>query len=585
MSVPQREPAAYRAGDLTIDMGTRQVSRGGHPLPLPKLSFDLLVALVRRAPNVLTADELMAAVWDGRVVNEETVAKRVELVREALGDDSRSARYIALVRGHGYRLTASVEPVGATVAAPVSAPAAPQLALAVLPLEDLSPGTTESYFAAGLHDALITDLSKARTLRVISRTSTLVYQKAPRRVPVIAAELGVDLIIEGSVLRAGDRVRITVQLVAANDSHVWAESYDGDLRDVLRLQSDVARAVTRAVNVNLTPEESTRMTTSRVVNTESYELYLKGREYLDRMTPQGFEAGLALLHRATQIDPADPLSYSRLALAYNFIGHAPGAAKSSFPRGAAAALQALGLDEGNAEAHLALGEARLYFHWDYPAADQSFRQALEINPSLAAARAHYGWLHLIHGRVEQAFHESRLAVELDPKQPLWICWHGWLHLWRQEFEASVRDQGAALTLDPNHPVANFVLAQSLAALDRHDEAIAAARKAAAAAPRWNWALGQCLAFAGRTDEARDFARQLARAEPPDPWALAEVHAALGDRDAALDWLEAGYESRRDWMPWIQANYFFRDLFDEPRFREVVRRLDLPAISPAPATCR
>lgn len=573
MAAPQREPAGFRVGDLTIDLGTRQVSRAGQALPLPRLSFELLLALIRRAPNVLTVDELMAEVWAGRVVNEETVAKRVELVREALGDDSRQSRYIALVRGHGYRLTAPVEATGSRVPDAQDAPS-PRLALAVLPLDDLS-ADAEGYFAAGMHDALITDLSKARALRVISRTSTLSYQKTNKPLPTIAAELGVDLIIEGSVLRADDRVRITVQLIAANDEHVWAQSYDGDLGDVLRLQSEVARAVSEAVKLNLTPAERTRMTARRRVDVASYELYLKGRYFLDRMTPEGMETGLALLHRATEIDPADPAPYARLALAYNFIGHTPGSSKSAFPRGAAAALQALGLDDGIADAHLALAEARLYFHWDWPAAETSFRQALEINPSLAAAHAHYAWLHLVHGRVERAFAESQLAVELDPRQPLWICWHGWLHMWVEDFAAAIRDQRAALSLDPNHPVANFVLGQACAAQGRHDEALTAFRKAAAASPRWAWGVGQGLALAGQIDEARAFAAELAATDPRDPWALAEVHAALGDRDAALGWLEAGYESRRDWMPWMKSNHFFRELFTEPRFREIERRLDLP----------
>ncbi len=285
MAAPQREPAGFRVGDLTIDLGTRQVSRAGQTLPLPRLSFELLLALIRRAPNVLTVDELMAEVWAGRVVNEETVAKRIELVREALGDDSKQSRYIALVRGHGYRLTAPVEASDSHARAADDAPS-PRLALAVLPLDDLS-GDAEGYFAAGMHDALITDLSKARALKVISRTSTLPYQKTNKPLPTIAAELGVDLIIEGSVLRADDRVRITVQLIAANDEHVWAQSYDGDLGDVLRLQSEVARAVSEAVKLNLTPAERTRMTARRRVDVASYELYLKGRYFLDRMTPGG----------------------------------------------------------------------------------------------------------------------------------------------------------------------------------------------------------------------------------------------------------------------------------------------------------
>jgi tetratricopeptide (TPR) repeat protein len=159
---------------------------------------------------------------------------------------------------------------------------------------------------------------------------------------------------------------------------------------------------------------------------------------------------------------------------------------------------------------------------------------------------------------------------------LWICWHGWLYMWLEDFEAAARDQRAALGIDPNHPVANFVLGQACAALGRHGEALSAFRKAAAGSPRWAWGLAQGLALAGQVEEARVLAGKLAASDPPDPWALAEVHAALGDRDAALGWLEAGYESRRDWMPWMRSNYFFRPLFDEPRFREVVRRLDLPA---------
>ena len=576
MPMPHQEPAGFRVGDLSIDLGTRQVIRDGRVLPLPKLSFELLVALARGAPDVLTADELIATVWAGRVVNEGTVAKRVELVRESLGDDSRSPRYISLVRGHGYRLAADVASLRrAPRLRNAATPAQPRHSLAVLPLDDLSDDTADGYFAAGLHDALITDLSKAAALRVISRTSTLSYRRSARPLPGIASELGVDFIIEGSVQRARDRVRITVQLVAANDTHLWAESYDGNLHDILRLQSNIAQAVTRAVKVKLSPEEHQRMTALRSVNTESYDLYLQGKHALDRMTPEGFETGLALLHRATQIDPTDPLPYSRLALAYNLVGHTPGSSKSCFPRGAAAALQALGLDDGIAEAHLALAEAQLYFHWDWPAAEKSFLQALDINPSLAAAHAHYAWLNLIHGRVERAFAESQLAVALDPRQPLWICWHGWLHLWLEDFEAAVRDQQAALSIDPDHPVANFVLGQALAALGRHDEALAASRKAAEGTARWSWGLGQSMAFAGQADEARAFAGKLASSNPPDPWALAEVFAALGDREAALGWLEAGYESRRDWMPWVKSNYFFRSLFEEPRFREVVRRLDLP----------
>ncbi len=617
MRAAQQDPVCYRVGDLVVDTGTRQVSRDRHRLEMPPLSFDLLVALVRSAPNALTNDQLMSQVWSGRVVNDETVSKRVELVREALGDDSRESRYIALVRGHGYRLTAPVEcldsPQGTTpawfsgrriglaigmVAAMLLAgiglmtithrDAAPPVdtearrparirSLAVLPLENLSGQGEQEYLAAGMHDALITDLARASALKVISRTSTLPYHRSGKPLPQIARELGVEMVMEGSVFRAGNRVRITLQLINADDSHIWADSYEGDLRSVLQLQSQVARAVAEAVSITLTPLEQSHMSSSRrQVNPEAYDLYLKGSYYLDRMTPEGNEAGLALLHKATQIDPADPMPYARLASAYNRIGHAPGAAKSAYSRGTSAALKALALDDDIAEAHLALAENKLYFLWDWEEADASFTRTLQINPSIAEAHAQYAWLHLIYGRADRAMAAAKLAMELDPRQPLWISWYGWICLLLGEYESAVSAQLAALEIDPDFPVAHFQLGQAYSMLGRHEEALRASRKAAERNPKWSWGVGQSHALAGHHAEARAFAGNLAQQQHPDPWGMAEIYVALGDKDAALTWLETGYEMRRDWMPWVEANIFFKPLFDEPRFKEIVRRLNLPA---------
>ncbi len=617
------DAARYRVGDLIVDVGTREVTRADKGLSLPRLSFELLLALVRNAPNVLSNEELMAQVWPGRIVNDETVAKRVELVREALGDDSRQPRYVALVRGHGYRIAAPVERLDT---APVDAPSpgstherasassiprwaliaalaaavifagafvltnnskepdyAPTVALvpthkmsiAVLPLENLSHDREQDYVAAGMHEALITDLSKAGALKVISRTSTLPYRDSGKSLQQIAEELGVDLVMEGSVLRDGNRIRVTVQLLDANDAHLWAETYEREVRDVLRMQSELAQAVAQAVDITLTPFERQRMNVRRDVNPETYELYLKGAYYLSQWTQEGNEKGIAFLHRATRIDPSDPLPFAKLALAYSRIGHAPGAAKSAFPRSTAAALQALGLDDGIAEAHLALAENNLYFHWDWEAAEASLNRALEINPSLAEAHAHYAWLHVIHGRLTRALEEMNLAIELDPQEPTWVAWHGWISNWCGRHEAAVEQLNKALAMDPEQTVANFVLGQAYAALGRHEEAAAAFAKAAAKSPKWAWGLAQGHALAGNHAEAREFALKLAREENADPWALAEIYVALGDHDAALTWLEKGYEVRRDWMPWMESNSFFRPLRDEPRFKEIVRRLNLP----------
>lgn len=628
MSGKNAEPIGYRLADIYIDVGTRQVRRGETVLQLPGLTFDLLLALARRAPNVVTSGELMNEVWAGRVVNDETVAKRVELVRGALGDDSREARYIAVVRGRGYRVIAAVEavdersavaPQPATLASPQRSrrllpialaalliaaaagawwmwpPDAAQPlahspaqkgsrpALAVLPLDNLSSGDSGQYFADGMHDALIADLSKASGIKVISRTSTLPYRESGKSLAVIAQELGVDLIMEGSVLRADDRVRITVQLLDASDSHLWAEHYEGDLRDVLKLQSEVARSVAQAVKVKLSPMENSRLSGQRPVNVESYELYLEGKELIESPQPDSFDAGVTLLTRAAEIDPTSALPYARLALAYTNRAHAPGASKSQYPRATAYALQAVGLDENLADGHAALAELQLYFHWDWPAAEKSFRRVFELAPSLAPAHGHYAWLRVLHDDYPGAIAELRLASELDPNHPLWPSWLAWVQMLDGDFASAEKQLRVVLQKHPKFPVAWHVLGQTLLRLGRNEDAIAAFSKAGEASPNWSWGLAQGLAFAGRIDEARALARELEAREFPDAWGLAEVYCAIGDLDRAVHWVEQGYETRRDWMPWIKVNTFNQPLYNDKRFQEILRRMDLPE-SPA-ATAR
>lgn len=601
----------FRMGDVSIDTGTRQVTRCGEELQLPALSYDLLLALVRRAPNVVTSDELMREVWAGRVVNDETVAKRVELVRGVLGDDSRNARYIAVVRGRGYRVIAPVEPLASDGPAAAGAPPATvprtmkrrltwfaisvgvlavalagwlwprgplppeQPVLAVLPLDDLSQSNVNGYFADGMHDALIADLSKIGGIRVISRTSTLPYRDSGKSLTTIVGELGVNLVMEGSVLRADDRVRITLQLIDARDRHLWAENYEGDLRDVLKLQNDVARTVAQAVRIKLSAREDALLGAQPAVNVKSYELYLEGKQLAESPNPGDFDAGVAKLARATELDPTSALPYAHLAMIYAQRAHAPGAAKTLYPRATSYALQAIGLDPNVAEAHAALAQLRLYFHWDYVAAEESFRKLFELAPSFAPAHGHYGWLRVLHGDYRGAIKELRLAAELDPRFLLWASWLGWVHLWNGDFTTAEQVLLDVLEQDPNYPVALHVLGQTYLRLDRVDDAIATFRKAGEASPRWSWGLGQGLAAAGKIDEARSFAQTLEAREQPDAWALAEIYSATGDLDKAAEWVERGYESRRDWMPWIQANIFLEPLHAHPRFREIVRRLALP----------
>ena len=218
---------------------------------------------------------------------------------------------------------------------------------------------------------------------------------------------------------------------------------------------------------------------------------------------------------------------------------------------------------------------RLYFHWDWPAAEQSFRKVFELNPNAAATHAHYGWFRVLHDDWPGAIAEAKLAAELDPKDPLWGCWHAWLYMLHDEYAPAETELRRVLAANPDYPCANHVLGQTLIRLGRHEEALTAFHKAADASPRWSWGLPQGLALVGRKDEARVLAERLESAEFPDAWGLAEVYTALGDHDRALKWIEYGYEIRRDWIPWVKANTFLAPLRAEPRFKEVLRRLDLP----------
>jgi len=275
--------------------------------------------------------------------------------------------------------------------------------LAVLPLENLTGDPEQEYFADGMTGALITELSKIGALRVISRQSVMRYKDVKKPLPEIARELNVNAVVEGSVLRVAERVRITAQLIGAvPERHLWADNYDRDV----------------------TPDQEARLAARRPVNPETYEAYLKGMFHLNKMTPEGTEKGLAYLHQAIENDPADPLAYAGLAGGYSIIGHGPAPSPEALPRAKAAALKALELDDTLAEAHAVLAEVKLYYDWDWAGAEQALQRALELNPNLAEAHAHYAWYLARLGRLDEGLAEMKRAQELDPLAPIYSAFLG-----------------------------------------------------------------------------------------------------------------------------------------------------------------
>lgn len=453
--------------------------------------------------------------------------------------------------------------------------------LAVLPLANFSGDPGQDYFVDGMTEALITDLAKVRSLKVISRTSVMQYKGVKKPLKEIAHDLGVEAIVEGSVLQSGARVRISAQLIeAATDTHLWAESYEREITDVLGLQSEVARSITQEVRVKVTPQEQALLAAeSRKVNPKSYEAYLKGRFYLNKFTPEGFEKGLRYLHQAVEYDPADPLPYAGLALGYSLTAHE--AIPENCKPAKAAALRALELDPNLIEARLAIAEIKLAWDWDWAGAERDFENILEENPSLAEAHAWYSFYHELNGRVDESLGELRQAMELDPLTPLWPAWLGWQHWDYGHFDQAIVEARKSLELNPDFPWGLYVLGAAYAEKKMYKEAIAAHQKAAAASPTVRWALGHTYAVAGWPEEALKIANELKKDPMPmDAWGLGQIYTALGDKDEAFRWLEVAYERRFTFIPWlgIAKNGMIRPyapLHGDPRFEDILSRMKLP----------
>ena len=452
----------------------------------------------------------------------------------------------------------------------------------MLPLENLSGDVQQDYFAAGMHEALILDLGKLSGLRrVTARPSVLRYQKTEKTPRQIGQELGVDAVMAGTVMLSGDRVRITAHLIrAATEETLWSEGYERELRDALVLQNDIVAAIARQVQLQLSASDRARLARARQVNPEAYHAYLKGKFQLNTFTPEGFAKGMALFREAVAIDPAEPLAYAALAQGYTLKELFSPSSPADVARANAAALKAVELDATSAEAHAALAYVKFYKEWDYEGAERSFRRALELNPNLAEPHMYYGWYLQALGRDAEATAAMKRGIELDPLSPLYTAWLGGLY-WTigRDSEAIVQAQ-KALDLAPDFPVGLYVLGGAYAEVGRFDEAIETYQQALKKYPNqsFTWSLAGVYARAGRRAEAREIMADLESGAPlrdaTDPWFIAGAYVLLGEHDEAMKWLERAYEARSLFLPGVGRDRWFKPLHTDPRFRALLRRLNL-----------
>ena len=455
----------------------------------------------------------------------------------------------------------------------------PITSIAVLPLANLMGDAEQDYFVDGMTEAVITELSKIGALKVISRTSVMRYKNTDKSLPEIASELGVDAVVEGSVLRSGDRVRITAQLIhAATDEHLWADNFDRSLGDILALHSEVARAIVSEVAATLTPAEESRLATTRRVMPAAHDAFLKGRYHVAKFTPEEVQTGVDYFEKAIALDPDYALPYAWLAHAYVLLGQPLNAMSSheAMPRARKAALKALELDETLAEAHLNLGYVLEWHVWDWAGAEREFRRALELNPGLALARAGYGSHLMVTGRFKEAVEEMRRAVELDPLYPhlrtllaeaLWSA---------GRFDEAIEECRRALELDPKFVRAYRVMSVVYWTKGKPTEAIRIdlthLRRPEEAAE-----LRRAYETEGLDGYLRAEIKRLKNEEGEFRWAvqLATSYALLGETDQAMRWLEQAHQERRSQVASLKMNRLFDPLRDDPRFQDLLRRMNFP----------
>jgi tetratricopeptide (TPR) repeat protein len=412
------------------------------------------------------------------------------------------------------------------------------------------------------------------------------YKKTEKPLPQIARELGVDGIVEGSVLRVGDRVRITAQLIQAEqERHLWAESYERDLRDVLALQSEVARAIASEIKAKVTPQEQTRLARARPVNPEAHELYLKGRYSWNKRTPEALKKSLEYFEQAIKKDPSYAPAYAGLADSYNMLGagfYAVLPPKQAYPRAEAAATKALQLDSTLAEAHTSLAWSKIFFDWDWQGGEREFTQAIELNPGYANAHHWYAVYLTIMGRHSEAIAQDRKAESLDPlsliiSADVALQALGPAGLYDQEMEQCRK----TLEMDPSFPLAHACLSDSYKNKRMYKEAVAEMLKAidlSGGSVVWVSALAQTYALAGRRDEAIKILNELkarSKQEYVSPNLFAYIYAGLGDKDQAFAWLEKAYEERSDLVGGLKVGRQLDPLRSDPRFQDLLRRMNLP----------
>jgi TolB-like protein/DNA-binding winged helix-turn-helix (wHTH) protein/Flp pilus assembly protein TadD len=622
------------------DLRSGELRKQGVKIKIHHQPFQVLTILLDHPGEVVTREELKNKLWplDTFVDFDMGLNSAVKKLRDALGDSAEIPRYVETLPRRGYRFIGSVsktstskvgftsalpEPVveeqpsvsnkGVTTEDPKVSGAhsrstrwaggaalivllallvwfdaggwrekllvrtTPIHSIAVLPLENLSGDPAQDYFTDGMTDAVITDLAQISSLKVISRTSVMRFKGTRNPLPDIAKELNVDGIVEGAVVQSAERVRVDVQLIqAAADRHIWANTYERSLGDTVVLQSEVARAIANAIQVQLTPQEQGHLARVRSVDPQAYELYLKGRYFWNKRTEVALSKSIDYFQQTIQKDPNYPLAYAGMADAYIVRNDLP--AEEQCSKAKAMARIALQMDEGLAEAHNALAMCLFSADWDWAGAEKEFQRAIALNPNYAQAHQWYGQYQRAMGRQNSAMAEIKLAQELDP---LSLVIGGGSGQYGRHYDLMIERNRKKLELDPNFAGAHLALGRAFALKGMYQDAFAEIQKGvtlSGGAPGPLSALGYTYGVSGKRHEALKILEQLtlfSNRRYVSPYDIALVYVGLGEKDRAFDWLQKAVADRSIPLVSLRAGEEMDSLRSDPRYAELLNRIGLP----------
>jgi TolB-like protein/Flp pilus assembly protein TadD len=564
-----------RFGSFEIDEIAGELRRDGVKIRLQEQPFQILQILLEHPGDLITREDLRKRVWpsDTFVDFDHGINNAIKRLREALGDTAETPRYVETLPRRGYRFIGRTECELPKIRS-----------LAVLPLEDLSRDPEREYFADGLTEALITILAKIGDLRVISRTSAMQYKGVHKPLREIAMELDVDTVVEGTVLRVGPRVRITAQLIdAVKESHLWAESYEKDLRDVLSLQSEIAQSIAREIQVKLTPQEKAQLAEAPAVDPDAYEAYLKGRFYWNKRSGEGLRKGAECFRQAIEKDPHYAAAYAGLADCASSAGWfgflSP---EEAFAKGRLIAQKALEMDRSLGEAHASLGWALTHYDYDFASAEREHERAIELSPRYATAHQWFAMTLIPQGRLDEAFSELKRAMRLDPLSPIIHTTLSWAYYCARLYDKGVEQARKTLDLDATFPATWYCLGVSSMLNGDTDSGLTAVQKAVEFSSRGSayvTGLAWALAKAGQTRDARTILDEALRERAAGKYFMAAqvatIYVELQEKDEALRWLEEGYQERSAWMVYLKTDPRYDPLRSEPRFCDLVRRMNFP----------